>query len=102
VGARVHDVHGLGKLLNEKMGISPSVEHTGGPVHENQLLEVEQLDLTITTEAHCGKDGMDWGLRKKDQNIRVVYFTYPQPFHAYALKKSDFRQFMMQTAGFMV
>jgi uncharacterized protein len=84
---------GLGKLLNEKMGVFSSVEQTGGPVHNNQLLEVKQLDFGITTAGPLweGWQGLGFAKGKKHQNVRVVYFTYTQPFHAYALKKTGIK-----------
>jgi uncharacterized protein len=83
----------LGKLLSEKMGVTSSVEQTGGPVHNTQLLEAKQLDFGIATAGPMweGWNGLGFAKGKKHQSIRTVYFTYTQPFHAYALKKTGIK-----------
>lgn len=84
---------GLAKLLNDKLGIPASVEVTGGPVHNTQLVEARQLDFGMVTAAPVfeGWEGQGWAKGKKHQNPRVIFPMYTTYFQMYALKKSGIR-----------
>jgi TRAP transporter TAXI family solute receptor len=84
---------GFAKLLNDKLGISGSVEVTGGPVHNTQLVEAKQLDFAMVTAApvYEGWQGQGWAKGKKHQNPRVIFPMYTTYFQMYALKKSGIK-----------
>lgn len=84
---------GFAKLLNDKLGISGSVEVTGGPVHNTQLVEAKQLDFGMVTAAPAyeGWEGLGWAKGKKHQNPRVIFPMYTTFFQMYALKKSGIK-----------
>lgn len=84
---------GPAKVLTEKMGIPASVESTGGPVHNTQLVDAKELHFGMVTAApvYEGWTGTGWAKGKKHQNIRVVFPMYTTYFHMYALKKSGIK-----------
>lgn len=84
---------GFAKLLHEKVGISGSVEVTGGPVHNTQLVDAKQLDIGGVTAAPVweGWTGEGWAKGKKHQNTRVMFPMYATYFQMYALKKSGIK-----------
>jgi hypothetical protein len=81
---------GLAKLLNDKLGIPGSVEVTGGPVHNTQLVDAKQLEIGMVTAAPAyeGWEGLGWAKGKRHQNPRVIFPMYTTYFQMYALKKS--------------
>ncbi len=84
---------GPAKILTEKMGIPASVESTGGPVHNTQLVDKNELHFGMVTAApvYEGWTGTGWAKGKKHQNVRVVFPMYTTYFHMYALKKSGIK-----------
>jgi hypothetical protein len=84
---------GFAKLLNDKLGIPGSVEVTGGPVHNTQLVEAKQLDFGMVTAAPAyeGWEGQGWAKGKRHQNPRVIFPMYTTYFQMYALKKSGIK-----------
>ncbi|HOJ44082.1 MAG TPA: TAXI family TRAP transporter solute-binding subunit, partial [Syntrophorhabdaceae bacterium] len=64
---------GPAKVLGEKMGIPASVESTGGPVHNVQLVNNKELHFGMVTAAPAyeGWTGTGWAKGKKYQNIRA-------------------------------
>jgi hypothetical protein len=87
---------GFAKLLNETLGIQASVEVTGGPVHNIQLLDGKQLDFGMITAAPAyeGWHGQGWAKGKQHRNIRVIFPMYTTYFQMYALKKSGIRSIL--------
>lgn len=81
---------GFAKLLNDKMGIPGSVEVTGGPVHNTQLINAKQLDFGMVTAAPVweGWQGEGWAKGKKHQNTRIIFPMYATYFQMYALKST--------------
>jgi TRAP transporter TAXI family solute receptor len=81
---------GLAKVLYEKMGIAGSVESTGGPVHNAQLLASKKLEFGGVTAAIAYEafQGTGWTKGKKYQELRAILPMYSSFFHMYALKKS--------------
>lgn len=84
---------GFAKLLNDKLGIPGSVEVTGGPVHNTQLVNAKQLDFGGVTAGPVweGWTGEGWAKGKKHQNTRVIFPMYATYFQMYALKKSGIK-----------
>lgn len=84
---------GFAKLLHEKVGVTGSVEATGGPVHNLQLVEIKQLDFGLATAGpiYEGWQGLGWAKGKKHQNLRVIFPMYASYSHAYAFKKSGIK-----------
>jgi len=84
---------GFAKLLNDKLGIPGSVEVTGGPVHNTQLVEAKQLEFGMVTAApvYEGWEGTGWAKGKRHQNPRVIFPMYTTFFQMYALKKSGIK-----------
>jgi len=87
---------GFAKLLNEKLGINASVEVTGGPVHNTQLVNAKQLDFGMVTAAPVweGWTGTGWAKGKKHQDVRVIFPMYATYFQMYALKSSGIKSIM--------
>jgi TRAP transporter TAXI family solute receptor len=87
---------GFAKLLNETLGIQGSVEVTGGPVHNIQLLDSRQLDFGMITAAPAweGWHGQGWAKGKTYRNIRVIFPMYTTYFQMYALKKAGIASIM--------
>ncbi len=81
---------GPAKVLGEKMKIPASVESTGGPVHNTQLVNNKELHFGMVTAAPAyeGWTGTGWARGKKYQNIRAIFPMYTTYFQMYALKKS--------------
>lgn len=84
---------GFAKLLHDKMGIAASVEATGGPVHNTQLVDSNQMTFGMVTAAPVweGWHGEGWAKGKKHQNVRAIFPMYTSFFHMYALKKSGIK-----------
>lgn len=84
---------GFAKLLHEKMGITGSVEVTGGPNHNTQLVDVKKIDFAPTTTATLIEawNGDNWAKGRKYQNSRVIFPMYTTYFQMYALKKSGIK-----------
>ncbi len=75
---------GLANLLEEKVGIPVGVEVTGGPNHNMQLVQSNDLDLGMVTmgpayEAWYGLEDWTNGVEHKDvRAIFPMYSTYSQ------------------------
>ncbi len=84
---------GPAKVLGEKMRIPASVESTGGPVHNVQLVDSKELHFGMVTAAPAyeGWIGSGWAKGRKFQNIRAIFPMYTTYFQMYALKKSGIR-----------
>lgn len=84
---------GPAKILAEKLGLPASVESTGGPVHNTQLVHAKELHFGMVTAApvYEGWHGLGWAKGRKHQNIRVVFPMYTTYFHMYALKKTGIK-----------
>jgi TRAP transporter TAXI family solute receptor len=84
---------GPAKVLGEKVGIPASVESTGGPVHNVQLVNNKELHFGMVTAAPAyeGWTGAGWAKGKKHQNIRAIFPMYTTYFQMYALKKSGIK-----------
>lgn len=84
---------GFAKLLNDKLGITGSVEVTGGPVHNTQLVDRKQLDFAMVTAApvYEGWEGAGWAKGVKHRNVRVIFPMYTTYFQMYALRKSGIK-----------
>lgn len=81
---------GPAKVLSEKMGIPASVESTGGPVHNTQLVHSKQLHFGMVTAAPAyeGMMGTGWAKGKKYDNVYAIFPMYTTYFQMYSLKKS--------------
>jgi hypothetical protein len=84
---------GFARLLNDKLGVPGSVEVTGGPVHNTQLVDAKQLDFGGVTSGPVweGWTGEGWAKGKKHQNTRAMFPMYATYFQMYALKKSGIK-----------
>jgi len=84
---------GFAKLLNDKLGVPGSVEVTGGPVHNTQLVDIKQLDFGGVTAGPVweGWTGEGWAKGKKHQNTRAMFPMYATYFQMYALKKTGIK-----------
>jgi TRAP transporter TAXI family solute receptor len=81
---------GPAKVLSEKMRIPASVESTGGPVHNTQLVNNHELDFGMVTAAPAyeGMTGTGWAKGKKYTDIYAIFPMYTTYFQMYSLKKS--------------
>ncbi|HOH27806.1 MAG: TAXI family TRAP transporter solute-binding subunit [Syntrophorhabdus sp.] len=84
---------GPAKVLGEKLGIPASVESTGGPVHNVQLVNAKELHFGMVTAAPAyeGWNGTGWAKGKKYQNIRAIFPMYTTYFQMYVMKKSGIK-----------
>lgn len=84
---------GFAKLLHEKVGVTASVEATGGPIHNTQLVDGKQMDFGMVTSGPVweGWTGENWAKGKKHQNVRVIFPMYTTFFQMYALQKTNIK-----------
>ncbi len=84
---------GFAKLLHEKVGVAGSVESTGGPIHNMQLVNGKQMDFGMMTAGPLweGWNGEGWAKGKKYQDVRVIFPIYTTYFQMYSLKKSGIK-----------
>lgn len=84
---------GVAKVLHEKMGIAASVEATGGPVHNTQLVNGKEATLggVSAPAVYDGWHGLGWAKGKKHQDIRIIFPMFNTYFQIYALKKSGIK-----------
>jgi hypothetical protein len=85
---------GFAKLLNDKVGLTASVEATAGPVTNVQLVEAKQLDFGLATSAPIfeGWHGQGWAKGKTHQDVRVIFPMFTSYAHAYAPKKKGIQE----------
>lgn len=81
---------GLATLLEQQLGITSNVEVTGGPVHNIQLLDVDDIQLGMVTmgplyEGYYGEG--DW-TDKEFSDIRVIFPMYNTPFQWWSTASS--------------
>jgi TRAP transporter TAXI family solute receptor len=82
------------KILGDKLGVSATVEVTGGPQPNIKLVNSGEQAFGIATngpvyEAWNGKE--DWTKGTKYQNIRAVYPMYASMFHVIVTEKSGIK-----------
>lgn len=84
---------GFAKVLHEKMGITASVEATGGPVHNTQLVNAKEATFggVSAPAVYDGWHGAGWAKGKKHQDIRIIFPMFNTYFQMYALKKSGIK-----------
>lgn len=75
------------KIVSNKVNFPVSVEVTGGPVHNIQLVSKGELTFGLVSmpTAFDGWNGFDWAGGEKFQNIRVLLPMYPSFMHWWAL-----------------
>ena len=81
---------GLANLLEEHLDITSNVEVTGGPVHNIQLLDSEDIQVGMVTEGplYEGVTGEgDWA-DKTYEETRVIFPMYHTPFHWWSTANS--------------
>jgi len=85
---------GFAKVLHEKMGIVASVEATGGPVHNTQLVNAKEATFggVSAPAVYDGWHGLGWAKGKKHQDIRVIFPMFNTYFQIYALKKTGIKE----------
>lgn len=81
---------GLANLLEEHLDISSNVEVTGGPVHNIQLLDEEDIHIGMVTvgplyEGYYGEG--EWAAKEYD-DTRLIFPMYHTPFHWWSTEKS--------------
>jgi TRAP transporter TAXI family solute receptor len=81
---------GHARLISEKMGIPASVEVTGGPVHNMQLVNANETEIGYVTNAPAleGWTGEGWAKGKEYVDVRALFPMYPSKVHFYVLKSS--------------
>ncbi len=89
---------GFAKLLNDKVGVPANVESTGGPVHNVQLVQAQQLDFGQVTSAPAYEgfvgDPEGWSKGKKHPDIRVIFPMYTTYFQMYSLKSTGIKSIL--------
>lgn len=81
---------GLSSMLEEHLDITSNVEVTGGPVHNIQLLDVDDVQLGMVTdgplyEGYYGEG--EWAEEEYD-DIRVIFPMYNTPFNWFSLEST--------------
>ncbi|WP_339233691.1 TAXI family TRAP transporter solute-binding subunit [Oceanobacillus sp. FSL W7-1281] len=81
---------GLATLLENHLDVTSNVEVTGGPVHNIQLLDVDDVQLGMVTtgplfEGYYNEG--DWAEKEYD-DIRVIFPMYDTPFHWWSSEDS--------------
>lgn len=82
---------GLANLLEEHLDVTSNVEVTGGPVHNIQLLDEDDIHLGMITvgpmyEGYYGEG--DWTDGKEYKDTRIIFPMYHTPFHWWSTDKS--------------
>lgn len=80
-------------MITEKMGIPASVEVTGGPVHNMQLVNKNETEIGYVTNAPAleGWNGEGWAEGKELRDVRALFPMYSSKVHWYALKSSGIK-----------
>lgn len=81
---------GLGEMINRELGVTSNVEVSGGPVHNMQLVNVEDYDIGFATlgpayEGFMGEG--EWTGGQKLEDVRIAFPMYTTPFHWWSLDK---------------
>lgn len=81
---------GLASLLEEHLDITSNVEVTGGPVHNIQLLDVDDVQLGMVTEGplYEGYTGEGEWAEQEYNDIRVIFPMYDTPFNWFSLSST--------------
>lgn len=85
---------GWAKVMGEHVeGVDISVEVTGGPATNIQLIQQKKMDLGFATVsmAYQGWNGLDWANGKKHDRIRAIFPMYASVLHIYALESSPIK-----------
>ncbi|AOY76538.1 TAXI family TRAP transporter solute-binding subunit [Clostridium formicaceticum] len=80
---------GWAGIMNDKMsGIDISVEVTGGPTTNIQLIEDKQMELGLATTWLAGEgfNGEGWSENQKYDSIRALFPVYKSILYAYSLE----------------
>ncbi|WP_202080831.1 TAXI family TRAP transporter solute-binding subunit [Caldalkalibacillus salinus] len=80
----------LGQLLEREYDIKSTVEVTGGPVHNMQLVQARDQDIGFVTlgPAYEGYTGTGWAEGNEHKDVRVVFPMYTTPIHWWAVSSS--------------
>lgn len=81
---------GLANLLEEHLDVTSNVEVTGGPVHNIQLLDADDIHVGMVTVGPLYEgfyNEGDWAEKEYD-DIRVIFPMYHTPFHWWSTEKS--------------
>lgn len=94
---------GWAKLLIGKLNINASVEATGGPVQNIQLVDSGRTDFGLVTvgPAFEAIQGIEWAKGKKHENLRAIFPMFPSYFHMYTLSKHPIKS-MRDLTGYNV
>lgn len=82
---------GWGEIVYERTGVDVSVEVTGGPVHNMQLVQAKELELGNITmgPGFDGWNGLaDWSGGDEMRDMRVMFPEYTTYFHWWATENS--------------
>lgn len=81
---------GVAQVLTQDMGVNTSVEVTGGPLQNIQLVDAGQMELGLVTAAPAyeGFHGLEWADGTEFKNIRALVPMYPSYFHYWAKAES--------------
>lgn len=81
---------GLASLLEEHLDVTSNVEVTGGPVHNIQLLDVDDVQLGMVTEGplYEGYTGEGEWAEQEFTDIRVIFPMYDTPFNWFSLSST--------------
>jgi TRAP transporter TAXI family solute receptor len=77
-------------MMNKLPGVDVSVEVTGGPVTNIQLIQQGAMELGFVTTWLAGEGyyGEGWTKGKKHDEIRAIFPMYSSVLHTYTLQKS--------------
>jgi len=89
-------VYGAGwaKILNDKLKtVDVSVEITGGPSTNIQLIQKKEMDIGFVTTWLAGEgfNGEGWAAGQKHDRIRAIFPMYSSVLHIYTLAKTNVR-----------
>ncbi len=85
---------GWAKIMNSNVpGVDISVEVTGGPTSNMQLIQDKKMELGFTTAflAQEGFTGTGWAEGKKYDDFRALFPMYSSALHIYTLEKTGLK-----------
>lgn len=85
---------GWAKIMNEKVpGVDISVEVTGGPNTNIQLIQQGDMELGFVTTWLAGEgfNGAGWANGQKYDDIRAIFPMYSSVLHIYTLEKNPIK-----------